>query len=307
MTDAGRWRVPPPLAPGSTIAVVASSSPFDRALGLRGLGVLSRRYRVRFTRRIFERTGYLAGDAEARLAELERALYDDDVAALVAARGGYGASQLVHHVDWSVLRARPKWIVGFSDVTALHLEATHVRVASLHAPHLTAFGQGWSATHEAVFAALERPFHRAFDGLDVLCAGAAAGPLVGGNLTLVHAQAAAGRLALPRGAVVLLEDVTERPYRIDRMLTTLLAGGHLAGAAAFVLGEFTDCGPGPDGVTLERVLRATLGQLGVPVLSGAPVGHGRRNEPVVLGAHAEVEAPRRGQGALRLSPPRAPA
>lgn len=302
--EAGLWRVPPPLAPGSTITVFAASSPFDRALGLRGLGVLARRYRVRFTRRIFEREGYLAGDAKARLSELERALGDPEVEALLAARGGYGASQLVHRLDWSALRERPRWIVGFSDVTALHLEATRVGVASLHAPHLTAFGQGWSATHEAVFAALERPFHRTFRGLEALAPGAAAGPLVGGNLTLVHAQAAAGRLALPRGAVVLLEDVTERPYRIDRMLTTLVAGGHFASASAFVLGDFTDCPPGPDGVALERVLRATLGELGVPVVSGLPVGHGRRNEPVVLGAWAEVDAPAGAPAEVVLSPPR---
>jgi muramoyltetrapeptide carboxypeptidase len=102
---------------------------------------------------------------------------------------------------------------------------------------------------------------------------------------------------------MLLEDVTERPYRIDRMLATLAAGGHLGRAAAFVLGDFSDCFPGADGVSAESVLRDALTGLGVPVLAGLPVGHGRRNEPVVLGLPARVEAG--DTGVLHLAPPAA--
>ena len=103
-------------------------------------------------------------------------------------------------------------------------------------------------------------------------------------------RAAAGRLVLPEGCVLLLEDVTERPYRIDRMIATLAVGGHLARAAAVVLGDFTQCDPGTDAVTVDRVLRDGFGALGVPVVRGGPVGHGVRNDPVVLGALARVEA-----------------
>jgi muramoyltetrapeptide carboxypeptidase len=86
--------------------------------------------------------------------------------------------------------------------------------------------------------------------------------------------------------------VTERPYRVDRMLSGLLAGGHLAKASAVLVGDFTDCAPGPDGITVEQVLLERLAGLGVPVLTGFPVGHGRRNEPVVLGREVEVDADR---------------
>jgi muramoyltetrapeptide carboxypeptidase len=109
-------------------------------------------------------------------------------------------------------------------------------------------------------------------------------------LTVLHASAAAGRLQIPEGSVLLLEDVTERPYRIDRALSTLEVGGYFAGLSAVVLGEFTECGPGPDGVRVEDVLRERLGRLGVPVVAGLPVGHGRTNEPVILGGRARVEA-----------------
>jgi muramoyltetrapeptide carboxypeptidase len=139
--------------------------------------------------------------------------------------------------------------------------------------------------------ALEEPdAAHAFEGLGVLTPGRAEGPLVGGNLALLHACAAAGRLSLPEGCVILLEDVTERPYRVDRMLATLEAGGHLGRAAAIALGDFHQCDPGADGVTVEEVLRDRLGRLGVPVVRGLPVGHARRNEPLVLGALARVDA-----------------
>jgi len=97
--------------------------------------------------------------------------------------------------------------------------------------------------------------------------------------------------------VVLLEDTGERPYRVDRMLTNLITGGHLDRASAFVVGSFTDCAPGPDGTTVEEVLRDRLGSLGVPVVAALPIGHGSRNDAIVFGRRAEVRAAR---GTLRL-------
>jgi muramoyltetrapeptide carboxypeptidase len=118
------------------------------------------------------------------------------------------------------------------------------------------------------------------------------GPLFGGNLTILQACAAAGRLRVPEGAILLIEDVTERPYRIDRALSTLIAGGHLAAVAGVIVGQFTDCGPGPDGVRVEEVLRERLGSLGVPVAAGAEIGHGSPNEPVILGRRYALDASR---------------
>jgi muramoyltetrapeptide carboxypeptidase len=284
-------RLPPPLRPGDVVAVVAPSGPFEAVLAWRGLGWLASRYRVRFDRGMFSRAGYLAGDDARRRRELEAALAEPSVRAILAARGGYGASRFVHALDWAAFAEHPKWLAGFSDVTALHVEAARAGVASIHAPNVATLGRADARARDAFVRALEGPAaERAFGGLDVLRPGSADGPLFGGNLTLVHACAAAGRLCVPEGAVVLIEDVTERPYRIDRMLTTLEVGGHLARASAFVLGDFEQCGPGPDGVTVEAVVRERLGRLGVPVVAGLPVGHGARNEPVVLGGRARVDA-----------------
>lgn len=282
---------PADVRPGDTIAVVAASSPFEVAPVWVGLGWLAQRYRVRFTRSMFERTGYLAGSDERRLSELQAALSDPEVKAVIAARGGYGLSRIAHRLDWAAFRDRPRWIVGFSDVTALHVEAARVGVMSMHASHVSELGRAHQALREGMIRALEQPLaSRRWAGLTAVTSGRAEGMWFGGNLALLHACAAAGRLRVPKGAVVLLEDVTERPYRIDRMLTTLLEGGAFDEAAAFVVGELVGCEPGRDGVRAEEVIAERLGGRGVPVVLGAPVGHGRVNEPVPLGAHVVVDA-----------------
>ena len=287
----GAMIVPAPLAPGSTVRIIAPASPFDLRLMWRGMGWLAERYRVRFSRRIFERCGYLAGSDDSRLAELRRALEEADVGAVFCARGGYGISRIAHRIDWNVLRRSPRWLVGFSDVTALHVEASASGVASLHASNVTGLGRGDALMRAAMVRALEHPDEaRVFDDLEVVTAGDAHGQLQGGNLTLLHACAVAGRLRIADGCVLLIEDVGERPYRIDRMLTTLQVGGYLARPSAFVVGELDDCRAGADGVTTRDVIAERLGRLGVPVVTGAPVGHGLRNQPVVLGLTARVAA-----------------
>jgi len=284
-----RW--PPALVPGDLVAVVAPSSPFPREELWRGLAWLRQRYRLRMSAGALERDGYLAGADARRTVELGRALVDPEVKAIVAARGGYGAMRIADELPWDALVRRPTWLVGFSDVTALHALAWRAGVGSVHGPNVTGLGRNVTPSIRAAWlAALERPSAaRRWTGLRVLRAGSAAGPVVGGNLSLLHAMAAAGRLALPRGAVLALEDVTESPYRVDRMLTSLRLGGHLANVAAVVLGGFDRCTPGADGRTVEQVLADRTTDLGVPVLGGAPFGHGPHNEAFVLGAPVRVQ------------------
>ncbi|MBX3185392.1 MAG: LD-carboxypeptidase [Labilithrix sp.] len=284
-------RAPPALAPGALVAVVAPASPFDREELLRGLAWLRTRYRLKVASSILSRTGYLAGDDDRRAAELASAFVDPEVSAVVFARGGYGTMRIVDRVPWSALDARPKWLVGFSDATALHVVANARGVATVHAPNVTGLGRSITpAERAALLACLERPDQRAaWRGLEVFRRGSASGPMIGGNLALVAAMAAAGRLVVPEGAILALEDVTERPYRIDRMLTSLRLGGHLARASGIVFGGFTQCDPGPDGVLASEVLRERTRDLGVPVVAGAPFGHGAPNQAFILGGCATID------------------
>jgi muramoyltetrapeptide carboxypeptidase len=282
----------PSLAPGDAIAVVAPSSPFPHDELWRGLAWLRARYRVHLRADALTRDGYLAGNDERRLGELSAALLDDEVKAVVAARGGYGALRLLAKLPWDRIAAKPKWIVGFSDITALHAMAWRAGIASVHSPNVTGLGRDSSVALRASWlAALERPAApRAWENLGVVRGGTASGPLVGGNLTLVHAMAAAGRLAIPQGAVLALEEVSEAPYRIDRMLTSLELGGHFDRVAGLVFGSFTACDARADGRSAEDVLEEFGRRLGIPVLIDAPFGHGVENDSFVLGADVQIRA-----------------
>ena len=289
--------IPPPLRPGVTVRVIAPASPFDRTLALCGIAFLGERYHVEFDWRIFERDGFLAGSDERRRDELSRALEAPHVAAIVAARGGYGITRVASDVDFGALARAPKWLIGFSDVTALHVEAQAVGVASLHAHHAADLDRSDAHARQHWIEALESPLApRGLRGRS-LRPGLVRGPLVGGNLTVLFTCAVTGRLRLPPGAILAIEDVTEASYRVDRMLSALRLGGHLRGVAGVAVGRFTDCPPGPHGVSVERVLERELLQLGVPVVSGLPFGHELPNEPVLLGAEAELDAE---HGWLRL-------
>lgn len=286
--SARAYVVPPPLRRGDRVVVIAPASPVPRLELFRGLGWLRERYDVRMSAGVLARAGYLAGDDARRAAELERALLDPDARAVIAARGGYGITRIAPSMPWERFARAPKWISGFSDVTALHAECLRVGVAAAHAPNVTGLGRADPWDRAAFMAALERPERPRTWTLETVVAGRARGPIVGGNLALVVAQATAGRWDVPDGAIVALEDVTERPYRVDRMLTSLAP--HLARAGALVFGAFTECEPGPDGVTVEAVLRERARALGLPAAMGAPFGHGARNEAFVLGRACALDA-----------------
>jgi muramoyltetrapeptide carboxypeptidase len=240
---------------------------------------------------ILERHGYLAGDDTRRATELAQAMQDPEVSAIVCARGGYGLTRILDELPWDAFAQSPKWLVGFSDVTALHLEAQRRGLVSVHGPNVTGLSRAIPAERAQLLSILERHEGPSFGGLEVVHRGpgrTVTGPLVGGNLTLVETEAASGKLSLPEGAILFLEDVTERPYRVDRMLTSLARAGHLARVGAIVFGDFTECPPGPDGVTIEDVLRERTAGLGVLVLAGIGAGHGCRNMPLPLGFSASV-------------------
>ncbi|MDX2054119.1 MAG: LD-carboxypeptidase [Polyangiaceae bacterium] len=282
--------LPPPLEPGARVRVIAPSSPFDRALVYRGLSFLAQRYQVLFEPEMFEKEGYLAGNDDRRLGELNRALRDPEARAIVAARGGYGASRVSFRADFAALRHHPKWLVGFSDFTALHVEAARVGVMSLHAHNAAGLGrhhvkvwQPWVSVLEAAASP------RTLTGTDVVAPGRGQGTLVGGNLTVWFTAWAAGRVRLPEAFVLALEDVGEATYRLDRMLMALRAAGVFDGCRGIALGEFTDCTPGKFGVSLPQMFRQTLGGLKLPILGGLPFGHGAQNEPLILGGEATLD------------------
>lgn len=279
---------PPSLRAGSLVAVVAPSSPAHREELFRGLAWLRTRYRLHVPQGVLQRTGYLAGADADRAADLASALSDPAIEAIICSRGGYGAMRILRDVAWADFEKRPKWLVGFSDVTALHAVINGKNICSIHAPNVTGLGRTitpWERYTLLESLEVERA-PRAWADLDVIHPGDAEGEVVGGNLALLASMAAAGTLHVPPSSILAIEDIAERPYRIDRMLTSLALGGYLARVSGIVFGSFTQCDPGPDGVTVRDVLADTTRSLGIPVLAGAPFGHGAPNESFILGRRA---------------------
>lgn len=282
--------VPPPLALGDLVRVVAPSGPFERGLLEAGVARLRKRYRVELGAGLETRAGFLAAEDAVRVRDLAEALAAPGVAAILAARGGYGLTRIAARIDWTLLRTAPRWLVGFSDATVLHLEALRVGVASWHAENVTGVGSLSDEAFDAWCSALAGRFSLSWRGLTCEVPGTAQGVLVGGNLSLLTFHALGGRVALPQSAIVALEDVGEAPYRVDRMLTALEQSGLLDQVGGFVLGSFVNCDAGQHGVPVSEVLRERLARYGVPVASGLPIGHEPPNRPLPLGRTATLDA-----------------
>ena len=239
---------------------------------------------------------YLAGDDQTRLRDLETAWFDPACRAIICSRGGYGTMRLLPHLDLARMAATPRLFVGFSDITALHLSLAGVGgIATLHGPVVKSIGlhdddPHRSATHlrEALFATTDAP--AAWEDLQPITSGRATGPVFGGNLSLLIPLLATPYCPSLDGAIVIIEDVGEVDYRLDRLLTALrLASG--SGPAGLVLGDFTEChGVYVDEERIQTFIAGLASEFDCPVVMGAPLGHGTRNVPFPVGVEADLDA-----------------
>ncbi|MET9382817.1 LD-carboxypeptidase [Streptomyces sp. NPDC002928] len=298
---------PSRLAPGARVAVVAPSGPVAEERLQAGLDVL-RGWDLDpvVAPHVLDRhceLNYLAGTDADRAADLQDAWCDPSVDAVLCARGGYGAQRMVDLLDWAAMRAAgPKVFVGFSDITVLHQAfATRLDLVTLHGP--AAAGVDFiknARAQEHLRATLFAPetVRTLTSGGGALSPGRARGVTLGGCLSMLasdlgtpHAHSDAG------GGLLMLEDVGERAYRIDRTLTQLLRTGWLDGVAGIALGSWAGCGPYDE---VRAVLADRLGGLGVPVVEELGFGHGEGALTVPFGVSAELDA---DAGTLTLDEP----
>jgi len=273
--------LPAPLKPGDRIAIVSPASAFARDEFDAGVSELRRLGFVpEYDETVFAReAGYLAGTAELRAGAFLRAWRDPSIRALIATRGGHGSVHLLPFLDRDVLRATPKLFIGYSDNTSILSWLTcQCGLTALHGPMLDRrLSRGPAGYDEGSFLALaagRAGVTLAPDGLLVLQPGETAGPLFGGTLTqLVSSLGTPYAFDPPTRCVLFIEDVSERPYRIDRMLTQLRLSGVLDRAAGLVFGEMRSCDE-PDGrVTARDVIRRVTKGFAGPIVYGFPSGH----------------------------------
>lgn len=298
------------LREGSTVGLITPSTyvadPDRIALAEKTVAYFG--LKLRMGRNVGKRYGYVGGSIEDRIADLHDMFRDPSVDGVFAIRGGYGTPQILDRIDYDLIRRNPKVFLGYSDITAMHL-AIHQRtgLVTFHGPMPLARFPGFTqaAFRRAIFDSAPlgtvsnppatdplRPAHN----LRAIRPGKARGRLIGGNLTLVCTLMGTPYEIDTRGKILMLEDVGEEPYRIDRMLTQLRLAGKLDAAAGIIWGECSDCGPKDYKPSFEstistgEVAQNIFGSLKIPVLSGLTIGHTDDQLTLPVGVMATLDA-----------------
>jgi muramoyltetrapeptide carboxypeptidase len=307
---------PARLRLGDAVGLIAPASSDDELFHLeaaqnsvRGMGLVPK-----LGRHVSDRYGYLSGTDQDRAADINDMFADPEVRAIFVIRGGWGSARLLPLIDWDLVRAHPKLLVGSSDVTALHLAiAARAGFASIHAPNV---GNRWEAISWGSFWRLaftgETPLLGEAEGQDqtqdrwrttTIRPGRASGHLLGGNLTVLSTLMGTPWLPDFEGAILFLEDVGEAEYRIDRMLNQLALAGVLGKVAGVIFGQCTRCNsdyPNYAGFTVPQILDQYLSALHVPSFSGANIGHVSDQLSLPVGGRVEMDA---DAGTIRLLHP----
>jgi muramoyltetrapeptide carboxypeptidase len=273
---------PRALRPGDRIAVIAPASSFVRDEFDAGVAELRRLgFEPVYDETVFARDAYLAGEPAVRAAAFRRAWADEQIAALIAVRGGYGSVHVLPLLEAAGIRRAPKPFIGYSDNTSiLSWLTTQCGIVSFHGPMIEGrLARGASGYDRDTFTrvlSVDAPAGEiTHPSLETLRPGEAAGMLVGGTLTqLLASFRTPFEFDPPAGHVLFIDEVAERPYRLDRMLTQLRLSGYLAKASALVFGELPRCDePGDAGLTARAVVARVLADFPGPILFGLPSGH----------------------------------
>lgn len=286
-------RTPPFLRPGDLIGFVATARflETERIEEARKLFVAAG-FRVRvdeYADRPFHQFG---GDDAARSGAFNRMLADEEIKAVFSVRGGYGSVRMVDGIDDALLKATPKWICGYSDITILHGRAQQLNIQSLHCPMPVDLPSCSPEAREQTFRALKgENIDQEWAGSENDLIGSAEGILKGGNLSVLYSLLGSADLPDMQGAVLFIEEIDEYLYHIDRMLRGMSRSGLFAGLKGVVIGGLTDMNDHdrPFGWTAEQIIRDQFAPLNIPVAFGLPAGHIRDNRPLLLGGKVRLE------------------
>jgi muramoyltetrapeptide carboxypeptidase len=298
---------PPRLRQGDVVGLIAPGGyTSERAIEKAVRNIEALGFKVRQGRYLREVFGNYAGSVQQRLADLHAMFADPEVKAIWPIRGGSGCISLLSGLDYALMRRNPKVLIGYSDITALHLAIhKHAGLVTFHGPVASSTMTPYSSEHMmAVLTApqasytipmslenAERALREPHFGIHTHTHGVASGALMGGNLSMVAALAGTPYAANFRDSILFLEEVNEAPYRIDRWMTQLDLAGGFANAAGLVVGICENCGPEHEDVslTLERTLGLHLHPLTIPAVTGYSIGHIRNQFTLPMGVQARLD------------------
>jgi len=257
--------------------------------------------------------GYLAAKDRQRAEDINRMFADPQVKAIFCVRGGWGAARLLRYLDWDMIAANPKLLIGYSDVTALHLAiAARAGQPTIHGPN---GANSWSERPVSSFRALamdgampvvtavrqpEILAREDYQPVRTIAPGQATGRLIGGNLSVMSALVGTRWMPDVKGAILFLEDIGEEEYRIDRMLTQLREAGILKQLSGFIFGQCRRCRHRSEdyaGFSLPTILQQHIAPLGIPAFSGAHIGHIYGQYCIPMGVKAQIDA---GAGSIKM-------
>ena len=282
---------PPPLQPGDELMVIAPSGALRELTAFQaGVAIWEARgYRVKLLPGLDEQWGYLAGRDDHRRQQLLMAWQAPTCRGILCARGGYGGTRLLENWRWPT--TSPKWLIGFSDITSLLWSLSQQGIASVHGPLLTTLGQEPDWSRQRLFDWVSGRAIAPLQGV-TWQPGRVTGRLLPANLTVATHLLGTPHEPDLNGVILAFEDVTEAPYRLDRMLTHWRMLGKFAPVAGVAIGRFSRC-DAPDGIPsldVETVLRDRLNDLGIPVVAELPFGHYGVNAALPVGAAATLDA-----------------
>ncbi len=232
-------------------------------------------------------SGTFSGTADERLSDFRQAWLDESTKAIICTRGGYGAVHLLDSIDALALRAHPKWLVGFSDISALHSLLSSQGIASVHGPmakHISA-RHGDNPDFKALVNVLTgQGVDYTFESHRLNRKGSATGALCGGNLSVIANLIGTPYDAIQPGSILLIEDIAEPVYKIERILYQLRMSGIMERLGGLIVGEFTDYRPDVNHESMESMIAKAVSGYDFPVAYGIPVGHDEKNLPLIISA-----------------------
>jgi muramoyltetrapeptide carboxypeptidase len=303
--------LPSALKKGSTIGITAPASGVDNAEIQEGIALLKASgYSIVLGNTLTRKYGYLSAPDSERAAEFMEFVERPDIDCILCARGGYGVMRILPMLDFGVIRANPKIIIGYSDITALLVAITKLsNVITYHGPVASSTFDSFTVdyfkktlckpiTNEIITEPIlseYTPISFSDSRMTTLSKGIAKGRLTGGNLSMIVATLGTPYEIDTKDSLLFLEDIAEEPYRIDRMLTQLWLAGKLQQCAGIILGQFKNCEakrvPGFEvSFSLQEVLESRITSLGIPAVYGLPIGHVKSKMTIPLGVMAELDA-----------------